>query len=194
METMTKPNNVRLAAAIASLLLVATLIIRTTEAAFTANTDNTGNNWASGQVLLEDNDGTSAMFDTTRDGVWYPGKTVSHCITVTYRGNVPTTASGVTLGAVTSGDAGLLGALDVTVQRGDSAGAFGSDCALVNASGVYSGTLAGFTTPTAGSSPWAPSADGNATTYEFTVTLNPAADDAVASKVAGAAFTWTASS
>lgn len=199
MKTMTKPNNVRLAAAIASLLLVATLIIRTTEAAFTATTDNPGNSWDSGQVTLVDNDsgtGTSgdAMFSLANDGVWYPSRSVSNCITVTYQGNVPTVASGVTLAAATTGDAGMLGALNVTVQRGDSAGAFGTDCVLANATNVYTGTLAGFTAAEAGASPWAPSVAGQATTYRFTVTLDTNADNAVASKTAGATFTWTASS
>lgn len=79
-----------LAAAVAvGLLLAAAVVWQSTAAAFTATTDNAGNTWRAGSVVLTDSDGGSALFDSTADGALQPGSTRSRCIRVDYTGDLP---------------------------------------------------------------------------------------------------------
>jgi hypothetical protein len=71
------------------LLLSVAVVWQSTAAAFTASTDNAGNTWQAGSVVLADSDGGSALFDTTRDGALVPGATRSRCIRVDYTGSLP---------------------------------------------------------------------------------------------------------
>jgi hypothetical protein len=71
------------------LVLSAAVVWQSTAAAFTASTDNTGNTWQTGSVVLTDSDGGSALFDTSRDGALQPGSTRSACIRVDYTGSLP---------------------------------------------------------------------------------------------------------
>ena len=105
----------RLGASLAAFFLVGILVITGSRAAFTATTDNTGNNWAAGDVALSDDDGgVTAMFDAPNLG---PTDVVENCIVVTYDGTLAT--SGVTLyGAETT--AGTLDTyLDMMIEIGD---------------------------------------------------------------------------
>lgn len=70
------------------LVLAAAVVWQSTAAAFTASTDNAGNTWQTGSVVLADNDGGSALFDTTRDGALKPASTRSGCIRVDYTGSL----------------------------------------------------------------------------------------------------------
>jgi len=70
------------------LLLAGALVWQSTSAAFTATTDNTGNTWQAGTVVLRDNDGGSAMFDSAANANLRPGSTRPRCIRVDYTGNL----------------------------------------------------------------------------------------------------------
>lgn len=70
------------------LLLAGALVWQSTAAAFTATTDNAGNTWRAGSVVLSDSDGGSALFDSTSDGALQPGSTRSRCIRVDYTGDL----------------------------------------------------------------------------------------------------------
>jgi hypothetical protein len=79
-----------LAAAVpVGLLISAAVVWQSTAAAFTATTDNAGNTWQAGSVVLGDSDGGSALFDSTADGALQPGSTRSRCIRVDYTGDLP---------------------------------------------------------------------------------------------------------
>jgi hypothetical protein len=79
-----------LAAAVpVGLLISAAVVWQSTAAAFTATTDNAGNTWQAGSVVLGDSDGGSALFDSTADGALQPGSTRSRCIRVDYTGSLP---------------------------------------------------------------------------------------------------------
>lgn len=54
-------------------------------AAFTASTEDAGNNWATGQIALTDNDSSAATFTASK---LVPGATGTKCITVTATSNV----------------------------------------------------------------------------------------------------------
>lgn len=86
----TRPAALRslLAAVPVGLLLAGALVWQSTSAAFTATTDNTGNTWQAGTVVLTDSDGGTALFDSTADGALRPGSTRSRCIRVDYTGDL----------------------------------------------------------------------------------------------------------
>ncbi len=75
-------------------LLLSTLVVGATGAvaglgvfaAFTATTENTGNQITAGTVQLTDNDGDAALY--VRNGVG-PGNVTQRCIRVTYGGTLP---------------------------------------------------------------------------------------------------------
>jgi hypothetical protein len=113
-----------LAAAVpVGLVLSAAVVWQSTAAAFTATTDNAGNTWQAGTVVLADSQGGSKLFDTTTgDGALHPGSTRSRCIRVDYTG---TLAADIRL-YVTSPDA-LAVTLDpylvMSVERGQDVAA-----------------------------------------------------------------------
>lgn len=86
------------------------------EAAFTGQTDNTGNSWTTGSVTLRDNDLGNSLFTAT--GI-VPGYTQSSCIVV-ISDSAATTSLFMT-GAGTSGGGLLQDTLNVTVEAGTGA-------------------------------------------------------------------------
>lgn len=75
-----------LIAAVLALALTAGLVIRTSSAVFTAQTDNTGNSLAAGTIVLADDDGgATAILDMTNIA---PGEYSQDCIEVAYTGTL----------------------------------------------------------------------------------------------------------
>jgi hypothetical protein len=166
-------------------LLVSGLVVRSTQAAFTATTASSGNSWSAGHVSLTNDASGSAVFTVTQI---VPGSTGTACVTVTYTGNV-NAAVKLYLPSLT----GSLGTyLDLVITEGTGA----TDAACTNFSStsqLYSGTLAGFTAAhsawASGVSAWAPAASSNASrSYQFQWTLQD--DNAAQSQTASGAFTW----
>lgn len=135
-------------------LLSGALVWQASYAAFTATTENTGNSWQAGTVVLSDNDSGSAMFTAT--GL-VPGSTGARCIQVSYTGNV---AAGVRLFGAYGASTDLADNLTLTVEQGT---ATANDCTNWTAAGtLYSGQADGFVTAhydfAHGVDTWAPSA------------------------------------
>ncbi|MDX1657438.1 MAG: hypothetical protein R3343_01330 [Nitriliruptorales bacterium] len=197
MKTLTKPTNVRLIAAVASLVLVSALIVRTTQAAFSATTDNPGNDFASGEVSLTDNFAVP-MFDVTATtpsveaGNLAPGDTKTNCIEVTYTGTIDPSVPIAITTANTGGS--IAGDLNVTVVMGDK----GVTCAGTTLSGGGATVTAGTETVAAfGSvSTWTPNPEGAnddlTRAFQFTVEFDSASTTQNGS--ADADFVWTAKS
>ncbi len=185
----TRTRATHVIAALLSLLLISFMVLRVSSAAFTATTDNTGNAWSSGSVILEDDDSGTAMFNVTN---MKPGQTETRCIKVTYKGSLD--ASVKLYGAITGGT-GLGTYLNVTIDRG-TGGSFGNCSGYAQVEALYTGTLAGF--PTAhssfgtGAGTWAPVGGGpdDDMTYRVQVTLQD--NNAAQAKTATASFTWEA--
>jgi hypothetical protein len=74
-----------LSAAPVAVLLAGGLVWSGSQAAFTANTRNSGNAWSTGSVMLSDDDAGRAAF--TAEGI-VPGQTGQKCIVVTSGSNV----------------------------------------------------------------------------------------------------------
>ena len=176
----------------AAVLLTTALIMTASMAAFSDITDNSGNTWSAGTVVLNDDDGgVSAMFTV---GNMAPLDTVIECIVVTYSGSL--LPSDVNLYGV-SGGTGLDAYLDLTVEEG-TGGQFG-DCNFGGGftpigPAIFTGTLASFdglhTDFASGAGAWIPGANPESRTYRFTVTLQD--DNGAQGLGATATFTWEA--
>jgi hypothetical protein len=173
-----------IAAALGALALVSAMVVRTSQATFTATTDNQNNSFATGELNLSD-DAATAMFSVT---AMEPGQSENHCITVTYDGTIPD-PSGVKVyaaGAVTDPD-GVGDQLNLTIEEAAScAGTFAS---------TYTGTVSDFvathTNYGNGVGTWDPSAVGQTQAYRFTVELDSAADDTFqGTSLTDLGFTW----
>ena len=177
----------RLGAVLAATLLVSAMVLTTSRSAFSDTTDNAGNNWAAGTVIITDDDAAVAMFNTTG---MKPGDSVTDCIVVTYSGTlVPATARlyGV------SGGTGLDAYLNLTIEEG-SGGSFGSCVGFTLSTTPFTGTLATFAATHTnfgnGITGWSPAANPESKTYRFTLTLQ---DNNSAQGLNGTGtFTWEA--
>ncbi len=115
-----------LSAAPVAVLLAGLMVWQGSNAAFTAETYNAGNNWETGSVGLTDDDAGSAMFSLANVK---PGDTGSKCIAVTaaagLAGVVKTYVSTLTAG-------GLEHNITVTIEQG-TGGSFASCTGFTNA-------------------------------------------------------------
>jgi len=172
----------------AAVLLTAGLIVTASIAAFSDTTDNSGNTWSSGTVILTDDDTGSAMFTVTNMA---PLEVATNCIVVTYSGTL--LPADVVLYGV-SGGSGLDAYLDLVVEEGTGA-SFGTCVGFSATSTIYTGgTLADFAVAHTnfgnGAGVWVPSANPESRTYRFTATLQ---DNNLAQGLnATATFTWEA--
>jgi hypothetical protein len=171
-------------------MMVSSLLVwQASNAAFSDTTENPGNTWASGDVVLTDDDSDAAMFSASN---LKPGDTEAKCITVTYSGSLD---ASVKLYAGVAGS-GLAQYLDLTVEQG-TGGGFG-DCTgfTPDASPKYTGTLSGFATAHVNfSNGWgsftpAGGAPDDTKTYRITYTLQD--NNLAQAKNATATFTWEA--
>lgn len=180
------------AASIASLVAVSSLIVTSSIAAFTDTTTNSGNSFSTGTIQLVDDDLDVAMFSVSE---LVPGQSATDCIVVTYQGSVPD-PSAVKLysgGYTDSGDLGTF--LNLTVEEG-TGGSFG-DCTGFTAENTIEsgGTLAAFDTThtdyATGAGVWDPAATPASKTYRVTVELDAAAPDSEQGEsVTALTFTW----
>lgn len=167
-------------AALLGLALVAAMITRTSEAAFTATTDNTGNSFTAGTLTLTDNDAGSALFAITDMA---PGDSESKCIVVTYTGSVAPVANPVVIysGGYVNVAGNLSDYLNVTVDEGTGSAADCSDFTL-GGNVLATTTLTSFAATNldyaSGLGTWTPSATNETNSYRVTVALDAATPDA----------------
>ena len=170
-----------------AVLLTGAFIVTASIAAFSDTTDNTGNTWSTGTVILEDNDLGAALFTVTG---MKPLDVVEKCIVVTYKGTL--LPADVLLYGV-SGGSGLDAYLDLVIDEGTGA-AFGNCSGFSFTSNIFTGTLTSFAVAHTnfgdGAGIWSPSANPESKTYRFTVTLQD--DNAAQTLDATATFTWEA--
>lgn len=165
---------------------VSVSIMQYSRAAFTATTSNSSNSWATGSVVLSDDDAGSAMFSASN---MTAGQSVVKCIAVTYSG---TLTSGVNAKLYGTSSGALASYLNLTVEQG-TGGGFGS-CTGFSGSQIYSGTASGFSSTYTnfgtGLTAFSPSANPETHTYRFTITVQN--DNNAQNKTATADYTWEA--
>lgn len=186
-------------AIVLGMLLSAVMVLTTSRAAFSAQTQNTGNSVSVGDVDLVDDDSGSAMFSVTNMA---PGDSSQACIEVTYQGTIadPSAVKLYSGGFTDSGalaDEALADELDITVEVG-TVGTF-ADCAdfeLEAFSTIFAtNTLTNFDTThsnyTNGVVGWDPASTPESRTFRFTIDLpSDAADTAQGHSVTDLIFTW----
>jgi len=172
MPRTARQSTVQLLGALMALGVIVLLVWTTTTAAFVDTTRNNGNEFATGSVVLSDDDGGMVRFNATDMA---PGESVNGCILVTYGGTVLSSIGDVRFYvANATGTNGLHTELVLFVEEGElgSPGDF-SDCAgFVAEKTVANATLTGapgdYSAATAG---WKPSATPESRPYRITVTL-----------------------
>ena len=182
-------------AAPVALLVAGLLVWQSSNAAFTARTQNVGNNWATGSVSLTDDDLGAALFNV--QGV-VPGQTGTKCITVTSTSSVPGV---VKLYLARMGMNGLETYLYGSLETG-SGGSFGSCTGFVaeapatpyTAFNLFGASTHDYAT---GALPWTTvgNAAGESKTYKFswifdTTGLTQAQVDALQGKSVSADLVW----
>jgi len=177
----------RITAPIAAFVLVGLFVMGTSRAAFFDTTDNAGNSFASGDVVLTDDDSGAAMFAVTDMA---PGDVVTDCIVVTYEGSLAPADIELYVAAGSLAGTGLDDYLDMTVELG-TGGSFG-DCTGFAGATVYTGDLDGFAAAhvdfAGGTGSWTAAATNDDRTYRFSFTLQD--DNAAQALNATATFTW----
>jgi len=189
----------RASAPLAALLVAALLVWQGSNAAFSATTDNTGDAWATGNLLLENNGGgtvyagtTSALFTESN---LKPGNSGVKCITVQSTGSL---AGNLRLfrGAITGTNSAALSAvLDVTI---DAVAVPASTNVQANCTGytggsggaLYNGTLSAMPSTYAASSGLAVAGGTQRVAYRIGWTLNASAGNTVQSSTAAANLMW----
>jgi hypothetical protein len=177
---------VRLTAVAASMLMLTALIVTNSKAAFSDTTVNTTNTFASGSVVITDDDAGSALFTAS---AMSPGSPIVDCVVLTYSGTL--TPADIRMYATSSG--ALAPYLDTTIEVG-TGGSFGNCTGFTPASTIYTGTLTNFSTThtnwATGLATFTAAANPTSRTLRFTVDVqnNPAAQGLSGS----ADLTWEA--
>jgi hypothetical protein len=105
-----------------AVVAAAAMVYQSSYAAFSGQTRNSGNDWATGSVNLTDDDSGSARFQVTN---MKPGDADKKCIKVTATASIPSTVKGYSVNPVPS-TSGLEDHILVTIKDG-SGGTF-ADC------------------------------------------------------------------
>jgi hypothetical protein len=167
--------------------------------AFSATTQNAGNEISTGTVAFSDNDSGSALYNVTAAK---PGDSVSRCIKASYTGSLPADVR-----LYTTSTAGTLAQYaDITITQGTQATSTFPDCAgfTPDSQGtIYSGTLShfeqtytgyasGINTSPAGQTSWN---QNNSLVYRIQATLQSGTPDAAQGSSTGVhSFVWDARS
>lgn len=173
-------------AVVASLGFVSVLVVTSSRAAFVDTTDNATNTFSAGDVVLDDDDTGSVLFNVANLA---PDDSRTRCIEVTYTGSL---TSDIHLYGTVGGD-GLADFLDVDIEVG-TGGDFGSCTGFVASSTLFDDELDAFgaahTDFVSGLEGTAGATDPTSRTYRITVTLQDDNDAQGLSATAG--FTWEA--
>lgn len=182
-------TRIRVSAAVLSAAVALVMTYQATTAAFSDQTDEGGNLFAAGTVVISDNDALGITFDGA--SLLKPGDTQIGCVEVTYSGSL---AADVRLFGAAAGGTGLEAYLDLDVARGTGTCASFGTATTVWSNGVdgdLGAFLASATDFGTGADTWAPAGGSNATVpYRFTVTLQD--DNDAQGLTADVTFTWEA--
>ena len=172
-----------------SFILIALLVVHTSQQAFTAQTTNLDNTVTAASLSLTDDDAGQAMFANV--GGLVPGQVLDRCITVTYTGTVTPTPVQLYAAAAPTGD--LTPYLDLTVDIGTDSSPSFSDCShFTLTSQLYTGTLSGFASTYSsydtGLSTWTPASGTDTRAFRFEIFVTD--DNAAQGKTSSFGVTW----
>lgn len=177
-----------------ALLISGAVVAQASYSAYSATTVNPTNNWATGTVVLADDDSNTALFTTS---TLKPGSTGTKCIAVTSTGTLSSTVK--LYGTTPATTKALSSYITLAVTQGTS-GTY-SDCSgftpLTTGSALFSGTLAAFGTTYTnfanGAGTWAPTgASSDTRTYKVVYTVDSNAPESTQGGTASIGLTWEA--
>lgn len=150
-----------------AVVCAAALVYQASYAAFTGQTRNSGNEWATGSVTLTDDDSGSARFQVAN---MLPGSTETKCIKVTANASVPSIVKGYTVNPVKS-NSDLEKYIKITIKDG-TGGSFANCTGFVAENTLVTEApldqLALANTFAAGIGGWAVAPGVSSKTYEIT--------------------------
>ena len=178
------------------LILSATLVWQASNSAFSATTANPTNSWATGTVVLSDDDTGAAMFNAT--GL-KPGSTAEKCIVVTYTSSLAATVMlyGTGLASTNSMSGWLSVAVEqapvATTPTATASPPMGLAPPLLSGATSTASVLPSPTSAT-GSAPFAPVAGQASQTksYRIVYELVPSTPNSVQGGTASIGLTWEA--
>lgn len=178
----------------AALLISGAVVAQASYSAYSATTVNPTNNWATGTVVLADDDINTALFTASN---LKPGSTGTKCIAVTSTGSLASTVKLYGTGAATT--KALSGSITLAVTQGN--GGSYADCTgfapLTTGASLFTGTLASFGTTFTnfanGAGTWAPTGSPSETrTYRVVYTVDSNAPESTQGGSAQIGLTWEA--
>jgi hypothetical protein len=177
---------IRLASIAAALVLLTVLTVTRSKAAFTATTSNTGDSFATGSVVLTDDDAGSTLFSATGMS---PSNPIVECIEVTYAGSL--LDADIKMYGSTTGTLDTY--LDTRIEVG-TGGSFGDCTGFVPSSTIFNNTLENLATThsnwASGLAVYTATANPESRTIRITVDVqNPPAAQNLSST---ATFNWEA--
>ncbi len=183
-------------AVLLGVMLSGVMVLTATRGAFSAQTDNTSNVLAAGDVDIVDDDSGSAMFSVTN---MVPGDSSQACIEVTYQGSVADPGAVKLYSGGFSDSGSLADELDITVEVG-TGGDFSSCAGFTSSSTIFStDTLTNFgathSSYANGVVGWDPAGTPESRTFRFTIALpSDAANTVQGDSVTNLVFTWAVQS
>ena len=195
-------STVNVVAGLVALSMIAALVIRTSSAVFTAETNNVGNSLEAGTIVLSDNGDGSALLEMKNIA---PGEYSRNCIRVLYDGTLdPEEVRVYSESAfVTTGASNMENQVYITIEEG-SGGTF-DDCSGFTPSTMIVGDGPASATPTtlaawdasatdytSGDGVWDPAGPGAVRTYRVTLELDLATGNAYqGAELTGINLTWS---
>jgi hypothetical protein len=189
----------RAATPLAALFVAALLIWQGSNAAFSASTYNTGDSWATGNMVLTNNGGGATFAGTTAalftEGNRKPGDTGFKCITVHSGGSLPGSLR-LFHGPITgTNSAALAPYIDLTIDAqaiGAAANVQANCTGYTGGTGgaVFNGTLATMPATYAAAAGTAMAGGTERVAYRIAWTINASAPNAVQSSSAITDLTW----
>ena len=191
----------RRAAKVVSLLAVPAAIavsgLVVSQASYAAYSDTTVNptsNWATGTVVLDDDDANTAAFTAAN---LKPGATAAKCIAVTSSGSLASAVKLYATAASATKDLSAHITLKVTQGTGGSFGSCTGFAPLTSGAELYNGTVAGFAAAHTGFSSglgtWTPTGTADETrTYQISYAVRSEAPDTTQGGTATLGLTFEA--
>lgn len=196
MPTLSR-STANLIAGLLALALTAGLVIRTSSAVFTAQTDNNGNSLEAGTIVLNDDDGGATALLTMSNIA--PGEFSQNCIRVEYDGTLdPERVKVFSTSVFSASVANMEDQVNITIEQGaagspgsfDNCTGFDPGVKLVDAVplSTWHGDATSYTT---GDGTWNPTGPNQARIYRITLELDLSTGNAYqGASLSGINLTW----
>lgn len=189
---MTRATTFRTTAIIGAFLLALLMIMTVSRAAFSDQTSYDGSSFATGSVVLYNNDSAPPRLGDDDGGYLFqptdakPGDSASACVEIIYDGTIASDVELEDVTVVTDSTPSLAAVMDLQIDRYTASGCNAAD---LEANVFTGGTLASWAD---GETAWSATAAGDSRWYGITVTLQDVDNTYQSLIVSGINFQWIA--